>query len=42
MNPKPAFEHFVYGLVIILSLVAVALVALAPDFMAGQLVYRGF
>jgi hypothetical protein len=42
MIPKPVFEYFIYGLVIILSLAAVALVAFAPGFMDAQLVYRGF
>ena len=41
MNPK-ILEQFVYLLVIVLSLVALGLVALAPGFMDTQVVYQGF
>jgi hypothetical protein len=41
MNPK-IVEHLVYALVIVLSLIAVGLVALAPDFLNTQVVYQGF
>jgi hypothetical protein len=41
MNPK-ILEQFVYILVIVLSLIALGLVALAPGFMDTQVVYQGF
>jgi len=42
MNPKPNLENFIYALVIVVSLIALALVALVPGFMDAQVVYRGF
>ena len=41
MNPK-ILERLVYTLVIVLSLIALGLVALAPGFMDTQVVYQGF
>jgi hypothetical protein len=41
MNPK-ILERLVYALVIVLSLIALGLVALAPGFMDTQVVYQGF
>jgi hypothetical protein len=41
MNPK-ILERLVYVLVIVLSLIALGLVALAPGFMDTQVVYQGF
>jgi hypothetical protein len=41
MNPK-TIERLVYALVIVLSLIALGLVALAPGFMDTQVVYQGF
>ncbi|HTR43350.1 MAG TPA: hypothetical protein VMH87_17190 [Pseudomonadales bacterium] len=41
MNPR-ILERLVYALVIVLSLIALGLVALAPGFMDTQVVYQGF
>jgi hypothetical protein len=41
MNRK-ILERVVYALVIVLSLIALVLVALAPGFMDTQVVYQGF
>ena len=41
MNPL-ILERVVYALVIVLSLIALGLVALAPGFMDTQVVYQGF
>jgi hypothetical protein len=41
MNPQ-ILERLVYALVIVLSLIALGLVALAPGFMDTQVVYQGF
>lgn len=41
MNPK-ILDRLVYALVIVLSLIALGLVALAPGFMDTQVVYQGF
>jgi hypothetical protein len=41
MSPK-ILERLVYALVILLSLIALGLVALAPGFMDTQVVYQGF
>jgi hypothetical protein len=41
MNPRN-LERLVYALVIVLSLIALGLVALAPGFMDTQVVYQGF
>jgi hypothetical protein len=41
MNRK-ILERLVYALVIVLSLIALGLVALAPGFMDTQVVYQGF
>lgn len=43
MNHKSKIlERLIYALVVILSLIAVGLVALAPDMLASKLVYGGF
>jgi hypothetical protein len=41
MTPKP-IERLVYTLIIILALIAIGLVAFAPDFMNSQVIYQGF
>jgi hypothetical protein len=41
MNPK-ILEQLVYVLVIVLSLIALGLVALVPGFMDTLVVYQGF
>lgn len=41
MNPK-ILEGLIYALVIVLSLVALGLIALAPGFLDTQVVYQGF
>jgi hypothetical protein len=41
MTPQ-ILEKLVYTLVIVLSLIALGLVALAPGFMDTQVVYQGF
>jgi hypothetical protein len=41
MNPK-ILEGLIYALVIVLSLVAIGLVAVAPGFLDTQVVYQGF
>lgn len=42
MNLKPHIERLIYALVIILSLAALGLFALAPGFMETQVIYQGF
>jgi hypothetical protein len=43
MNPKPVLERLIYGAVVILSLLALALVgAAATQFASIKLVYQGF
>jgi hypothetical protein len=43
MNPKSkSLERLIYAVVIILSLIAVGLVAVAPDLLASKVVYQGF
>ncbi len=43
MNPKfKILERILYAVVIILSLIALGLFALAPGFMNSQVVYKGF
>jgi hypothetical protein len=42
MAHQPPTERLIYALVIVLSLIAVALVAIAPGFMDATVVYRGF
>jgi hypothetical protein len=41
MNPQ-ILERLVYALVIVLSLIALGLVALVPGFMDTHVVYQGF
>jgi len=41
MNPK-ILEGLIYALVIVLSLVAIGLAAVAPGFLDTQVVYQGF
>lgn len=41
MNPK-IVERFVYALLLILALIALGLIACAPDFMNSQVIYQGF
>jgi len=41
MNPK-ILEHLVYTLVIVVSLIALGLVALAPDCTDTQVAYQRF
>jgi hypothetical protein len=43
MNPpSKILERLIYALVIILSLIAVGLFALAPSLMESKVVYQGF
>jgi len=41
MNPQ-ILERLVYALVIVLSLIALGLVALAPGFRETRVIYQGF
>ena len=43
MNPKTKIlERCVYALVVILTLIALGLVALSPAFLESKVVYQGF
>ncbi|HEV2696278.1 MAG TPA: hypothetical protein VG347_25560 [Verrucomicrobiae bacterium] len=43
MKTRPTGEHLIYGLIVVLSLIALALLALAPaDLVAMAPVYKGF
>jgi len=43
MKTSPTFEQFIYALIIVLCLIALALLALAPaDLVATAPVYKGF
>lgn len=43
MNPQSKnLERLIYTLLIVLSLIAVGLVALAPNLLASKVVYQGF
>lgn len=43
MNPRSKnIEYLIYALVVLFSLIALGLVALAPGFMDTHVVYQGF